>query len=119
MQRMSLIEPDHLASVRVIDDGLPDLPGSKAVITFPFKIDIGAAAIFFHFGFIARVEDGLPGNAKAIAKIPDIHDFLFNEPVSDLRINQLKNSPAVGDGGFAAFRGWGFAKEEHLSRPVV
>src|SRR5262245_27217973 len=88
-----------------------DLASPKAVPLLPFKLDRIPAAVIFNGRFVRTLKSRLPGYAEALAKIPDVHIFLFTKPLSDSRMDAFEDLSRVGNGGLAARRGCRFAKE--------
>src|SRR5262249_45445679 len=72
-----------------------NLASSQVSCVLPLKLDRSASAIVFHSARIGCLKNCLPGEVSAIAVVAHVHDLLLDKALFDLRVEQLKNFPAV------------------------
>src|SRR5215213_6129667 len=115
---MRLIEPNHLAGARVPRDALAKLTGAQAVAGFPFKLDVLAPAVVFHFGFVLGLKDVLPRKIQAVAVVAHVEHTLLGEARADARADACVYAAAVSDRRLATCLCRQHALEVDLQRPL-
>src|SRR5262245_57164851 len=68
-----MVEPQRLASLRVPGDSRADGAGAQPVPRLPLHLDAALPAVLLDLRLVGGLEDGLPGQAEAVAEVAHVH----------------------------------------------
>ena len=85
MKKMSLIEPNHLAGVRMFRRGLTNLRGAQNVSILPFEFNIRFAAVGLDLRPIDVPAALLWGEAERLLAVDQVRDYQALLPRSTIR----------------------------------
>src|SRR5438045_9304622 len=99
---MRLVEPDHLASDRMLSHSLANLRSAQLVVVMPLKSHSCLQTIVLNLFPAVGLEDLAPGKIECVTIVPDVHHLFMNEFFRDCRIDLRENSEAVRERCFGA-----------------
>src|SRR6266699_1596820 len=112
-----MIEPQQLTAARMSRNGRADCTRPQSVAVLPGNLNLMPATMLFDHCLVGGLKYRLPGQAQAVAEIPNVHPMFARKTFPDFRIESLINLAHIGDRCLAAVAGRRVTEKENFQRP--